>query len=96
MKSDACINSPVMRGNRKKSIAKLMTRTFYGIYFRTLGKCRAMSINTDICELLILRENVKTSHFHDAIEMGNICFMLERKSGSDLQSSEVFDDILFG
>ena len=27
--------------------------------------------------------------------IGNICFMLERKSFSDAQSSEVFDDILF-
>ena len=73
-----------------------MIRTLIGIYFKPLKKCRAMSINTDICELLVLRKNVKTSHFHDVIEMGNICFMLERKAGSDSQSSEVFYDILFG
>ena len=48
-----------------------------------------MSINTDIRELLILRKNVKPSHFPDVIEMGSICFMLERKSFSDSQSSEV-------
>ena len=58
--------------------------------------CKAMSINTDILELLILRQkNFKPSHFHGVIKMGNICFMLERKSFSDLQSSEVFGDILF-
>ena len=34
-------------------------------------------------------KNVKPSHFYDVIEIGNICFMLERKLFSDLQSSEV-------
>ena len=54
-----------------------------------------MSVNTDIWELLILRKKVKPSHFHDAFEIGSICFMLEWKSFSDSQRSEVFYDILF-
>ena len=52
-----------------------------------------MSLNTDNCEILVLRK--KPSHFHGVTEIENICLMLERKSFSDLQSSEVFDDILF-
>ena len=51
-----------------------------------------MSINTDIWELLILRKKVKPSHIYDVIEMGNICFMLERRSFRVSQSSEVFDN----
>ena len=51
-----------------------------------------MSFSTDIWELLILRKNVKPSHFHDV----NDIWVLERKSFSVSQSSEVFDDILFG
>ena len=35
-------------------------------------------------------KNVKPSHFHDITEMGNTCFMLERKSFSDSQSYEFF------
>ena len=67
-----------------------------------------MSINTGIWELLILRKknktkqnkqkknnNVEPSHFHDVIETANMSFMLERKSFSDLQSSEIFYDLLF-
>ena len=59
-----------------------------------------MSIDsdTDIWELLILRKKKKkkkTLHYHDVIEIGNICFMLERTSFSVSQRSEVFDDILF-
>ena len=38
---------------------------------------------------------MKPSHIYDVIEMGNICFMLKRKSFSDSQRTEVFDDILF-
>ena len=57
--------------------------------------CSAISINMDIWELLILRKNAKPLHFHDVIEMENISFMLEWKSFSNSQSSEVFDDILF-
>ena len=52
--------------------------------FKKLNDCRA----TNFCV-----KNVKPSHFHEATDIGNICFMLERKSFSDLQSSEVFDDI---
>ena len=37
----------------------------------------------------------KPSPFHDVTEIGNICFMLERKSLSDSHSFEVFDNILF-
>ena len=39
-------------------------------------------------------KNVKPPHFHDVIEIGNICFML-RKTFSDSQSSKVSDNILF-
>ena len=54
-----------------------------------------MLISTGIRERLILRKNVKPFHLHDVIEMGNSHFMLERKSFSGSQSSEVFDDMLF-
>ena len=37
-------------------------------------------------------ENVKQSHFYHVIEIGNICFMLERKPFSGSQKSEVFTD----
>ena len=42
-----------------------------------------MWINTDMRELLILPKNAKPSHFHEVVELGNICFVLERKSFSD-------------
>ena len=38
----------------------------------------------------------QTAIFHDVIEIGNICFILERKSLSASQSSEVFDGLLLG
>ena len=61
----------------------LLARTLlWEFFFKTLTDCRAMSINTDIRELLILRKNVKPSHFHAVTEMGN-----ERKSLSYSQSS---------
>ena len=50
---------------------------------------------SDIWELRILHKNAKASHFHDVIEIGNICSMPKRKLFSDLQRTEVFDDILF-
>ena len=50
----------------------------------------------ELCQLIRIYEscsfcvkNVKPSHFSGVIEMGSICFMLERKSFSDSQSSEV-------
>ena len=74
-----------------KRTAKLLTV----IGITTLMDYRAMSIDPDIWQLKIVRKTVTPSHFHDNIEIGNIWYMLERKSSSDLQSCEVFDDILF-
>ena len=51
-----------------------------------------MTINTEIYKFCV--KAVQPLLFH-VINIVNACFMLERKSFSDLQSSEVFDDILF-
>ena len=39
--------------------------------------------------------NTSDSFLETVIKIGNICFMLERKSFDDLPNFEVFDDILF-
>ena len=71
----------------------LMARTLLWNLFQT--HCGAMSINTDICELLVLRKKRQTVTFSRRHKIVSIYFMLERKSVSDSQISEVFDDILF-
>ena len=54
-----------------------------------------MSINKNISEVFILRKKRHIpSHFHDVIEIENICFMLKGKSFSDPQRTEVFDGLL--
>ena len=59
---------------------------------RTAELCGFIRISESI---LILRNNAKSSHIHDVLsEIGNICFMLKRKSFSVSQGSKVFDDIV--
>ena len=79
-----------MRRDWKETIAQL-----YGPFYETLTDCRAMSINTEIRELLILRrkrQTVKSSRRHCN---GKYLFHAGIKSFSDSQGSEVFEDILF-
>ena len=64
---------------------------FSSIPYRAEEQCRLLRIN----ELLILCKKVETLRFHDIIKLGNVCFMLKRKSFSDSQRTEVFECILF-
>ena len=54
---------------------------------QTAELCRLRRIS----ESYLYYKNVKPSHFHDVIEIGNICFMLESKSFSDLCNGILFD-----
>ena len=59
---------------------------------RTAELCGLIRISESI---LVLRNNAKSSHIQDVLsEIGNICFMLKRKSFSVSQGSKVFDDIV--